>query len=305
MLALAAAPCFAAEGGLRAAVSVGRDGDGALLLSGADCGTLERQAAALGAWRTRLHEETGATGVCRCAGETCELRVASVAPDFVNRMHGVKAGRWGPNCWDTALVSDKILSAPSFTSPEEMAFWMKSPLCRAVGVREVPRPGDIIALRDQAGEEVHGFIYLTEELSFSKNYLTVAAPYALQSPDDVYAEFPVDKECRNPGSSAACAVRSDYFRCSTLQDYLATANLPADVDYPGAAAVVSEAERTISDIAMRWKTNPEIQNNAQAVLASKKEALLPVRDLSSRHSGLLWTALTLRIDSLLHQIDLI
>ena len=290
----------------RSPVTADRGADGAIVLSGADCPTLERQAAALADWRSRLHESAGAREVCRCEAGTCSLKVSSAAPDFVNLTHGTKAGRWGPNCWNTALVSNKILSAPSFTSPEEMTFWMKSPLCRALREGEAPRPGDIIAIRDQAGEEVHGFVYLTEELSFSKNYLTAAAPFALQSPEAVYQEFPVAAECRAPGTSApGCAARSDYFRCSTLGDYQSSMNPAPDQDYLRAAASVSSAEKSLSELILRWKTDPELRGRAAEILASSKEELLPVRELARTRSGLLWDALVLRIDSLLHQIDLI
>jgi hypothetical protein len=305
-LLLAAGPRLAAADEIKTPVNVTRDADGTLSLSGAACAALKRQASALSAWRSRLHETAGSPEACVCAGEVCSLKVSGAAPDFVNLFHGVKAGRWGPNCWNTALVSNKILAAPGFTSPEEMAFWMKSPLCRALGGGELPRPGDIIAIRDQAGEEMHGFVYLTSELSFSKNYLTAAAPYALQSPEEVYQEFPVEPACRLPGNPApGCAARSDYFRCSSLADYLPSSGLPADADYAGTAASVMAAEKSVSDLVLRWKTDPELKARAPQILAAAAAALTPARSLAANRPGLLWTALTLRIDSLLHQISLI
>ncbi len=291
---------------MRFSVAVSRGADGTLILSGTDCAVLERQAAALADWRGRLHEGAASPDACRCEADSCSLRIASAAPEFVSLMHGVKAGRWGPNCWNTALVSNKVLSAPSFTSPAEMTFWMRSPLCRQLRAGELPRPGDIIALRDQAGEEVHGFVYLTGELAFSKNYLTAAAPYALQSPEEVYKEFPVLEECRKRGASAAgCPAYADYFRCSPLEDYLQSAQVPPDKDYPGAAAAVSAAEGAISGLVLHWKTNPEIQSGAAEILAAQEKVLLPLREMARNRSGLLWRALELRADSLLHQLSLI
>jgi hypothetical protein len=308
LCAPAAPPCRAADDGPAQpapAVAVARGDDGALYVSGADCGLLGRQAAALAAWRRDLREAAAPPEACACADGACSLKITGAAPDLVNAMHGVKAGRWGPNCWNTALVADKILSAPSFTSPEEMSFWMASPVCRALAAGEAPRPGDIIAIRGQAGDEVHGFIYLTPELSFSKNYLTAAAPYALQSPEDVYAEFPVAPDCRLPGSGAACAARSDYFRCSTLQDYLASANIPQDQEYAKAAAAVAGAEKDLSDLVLRWKIDPDLKARAPEILAASQAALLPVKAQAAGRPGLLWQALSLRVDSLLHQISLI
>jgi hypothetical protein len=303
LLAAWARPAAADE--LKVPVAVSRGEDAALVLSGADCAVLERQASALAQWRAGLHEAAGAPETCGCAGDACSLKVSEAAPDFVNRFHGVKAGRWGPNCWNTALVAAKILAAPSFTSPEEMTFWMKSPLCRALGGGELPRPGDIIAIRSQAGEEVHGFVYLTPELSFSKNYLTAMAPYALQGPEEVYQEFPVAPECRLPGNAApGCAFRSDYFRCTPLADYLPAANAP-DADYARTAAAVASAENSVSDLVLRWKTDPELKARAPQILAAANDILLPARALAAGRPGLLWNALALRIDSLLHQISLI
>ncbi len=303
------APCFSFAGDqltVSPAVSVSRDADGGLVVSGGDCAALERQATALSDWRKRLGEVAGPADACRCAVQDCSLRISAAAPEFVNLTHGTKAGRWGPNCWNTALAANEILAARRFTSPEEMTFWMKSPLCRALRAGEKPQPGDIVAIRGQAGEEEHGFVYLTPELSFSKNYLTVAAPYALQSPEEVYAEFPVTPACRKPGSSGSgCAAYSDYFRCTTLADHQQASPGPQDEEYLRAAAAVSSAEAAISDLAIRWKTDPDLKNHAAEILAAQEKALLPVRQLAQARSGFYWSALLLRVDSLLHQISLI
>lgn len=287
-------------------VAAGRDEDGTLVLSSPGCAILERQAAALAEWRGRLGESARAPGACRCGAQGCSIAVGPVAPDFVSSYHGARAGRWGPNCWNAALVSSKILSVPGFTPPAEMTFWMESPLCSPLGAGEVPRPGDIIAIRDQAGEEVHGFVYLTEELSFSKNRLTAASAYALQSPRDVYGEFPVPDACRRPGAKAPdCPARADYFRCSSWEDYLRSSALTLPEDYLRAVAAVSEVERAVHELAFRWKTDPALRGRAGGILASARESLLAAQESARGRSGLAWRALELRIDGLLHQISLI
>lgn len=289
----------------RMPIVVRRDEDGALSLSGGDCPMLERQSAALAEWKNRLHESAGAAESCRCASDGCSLRIQAAAPDFVNRYHGVKAGRWGPNCWNTALVSNKILSVTGFSSPEEMSFWMKSPLCRPLREGERAGPGDIVAIRDQSGQEVHGFVYLTEDLSFSKNYLTVAAAYALQSPQEVYGEFPVSEACRKPGAAAAdCAARADYFRCGTWDDYLRDSGLSLPEEYARAAAIVSAADSSIHDLVFDWKTDPARRERAESIRDSATRALLPARELARGRTGLIWSALALHIESILHQISL-
>ncbi|HNT97782.1 MAG TPA: hypothetical protein PKK31_05915 [Elusimicrobiales bacterium] len=272
------------------------------MLRGPDCALLQKQAAALSDWRVRLGEPAGRPGLCGCRAGACELRLEDAAPDFVALRHGTRAGRWGPNCWNAALVASGILAAPRFTSPEEMTFWMASPYCRALGAGETPLPGDIIAVRDRDGAEVHGFIHLTEELSFSKNYLTAAAPYELQSPEAVYAEFPVPQACRPPGRApAACPARSEYFRCSRpgRQD------LPDEPVYAATEAAVSRAESELSGLALRWKTDPELKARAAEILDSAKQILAPARAEAEARAEFRWRALLLRIDSLLHQVSLI
>lgn len=285
-----------------AQVSVDRSHEGGLVLRGPACALLQKQAAALSDWRIRLGEPAGRPGICGCLSGVCELRLEGSAPDFVALRHGTRAGRWGPNCWNAALVVSGMLAAPRFTSPEEMSFWMDSPYCRVLGSGETPLPGDIIAVRDRDGAEVHGFIHLTAELSFSKNYLTAAAPYELQSPEAVYAEFPVPQDCRRPGQAASfCPVRADYFRCSRpgQQDF------QDEPVYAATEAAVGRAESELSELVLRWKTAPELKARAAEILDSAKKTLVPARVEAEARAEFRWRALLLRIDSLLHQVSLI
>lgn len=288
-----------------APLSAGRAADGSLSLTGGDCETLGRQAAALSDWKRRLGEAPGAPAACLCGGSGCSLGVGPVAPDLVNEFHGARARRWGPNCWNAALLSAKILARPRFTSPEEMTFWLESPLCRRLGAGEAPRPGDLVAIRDRAGQEVHGFVYLSPELSFSKNLVSPAERYALQSPEAVYAVFPVPDGCRAPGSPAGCPARSDHFRCSTREGHARATGETPSAEYLDAEAAVAAAEKTVSHLAFNWKADPAFRGGADLVLAASREALLPVRELARGRSGLAWRALSLRIDAILHQIELI
>jgi hypothetical protein len=284
-------------------LSVGRDADGNLALTGADCAALEKQGAALAEWKARLREAPAAREACRCGPQGCTLRVD--APSFVRRVHDTRARRWGPNCWNTALVSAGILSAPGFASPEEMSFWMASPLCRPLHAAEAPRPGDIAAIRDEKGAEVHGFVYVSDELAFSKNYLTAASPYALQSPADVFGEYPVPALCRTSGGSAGCPAYIDLFRCSTREEYVRGSGLALEEDYLRAEKTVAEQEKAVAELVFGWQSGPEFRGRADGLLRSSAQTLTSLRERTRGRSGLLWNALGLRIDSLLHQLTLI
>lgn len=300
LLAWPAAPCF--SGTAPAGISVSRGSGGDLLLSGPDCAALERQRAALAGWRAVLGEPPGGPAACGCAGGACSLDITAAAPEFVALRHGTKAGRWGPNCWNAALTANNLLARPRFTSPEEMTFWMGSAACRELEAGEAPLPGDIIAIRGSGGEEVHGFVYLTPELSFSKNYLTAAAPYELQSPEAVYAEFPVPSGCREPGAPAgACPVRSDYFRCSAAL----VPPAPQDPEYAAAEAAVAGAEAALSALVLNWKLDHALRARAPEILAAAEAALHKAEGIAAGRPGPGWQALRLRSASLLHQISLI
>jgi hypothetical protein len=287
-------------------VTIVRDAAGTLVIGGESCALLEKQVAALAQWKSRLGEPAPATVACRCSAGGCQASISSVAPDFVSRTHGTRAGRWGPNCWNTALVASKILEMSSFTAPEEMTYWMKSPLCRSLRAGEAPRAGDIIAIRDQSEQEVHAFIHLTDELSFSKNYLAAAAPFALQNPSDVFQEYPVPEECRKPGHPAAsCPAHADYFRCVTMEAYLPFSGPPPSAEYVQIEAKVFEVERAVDRLVFNWERDAAFRGRADAILASAARALLPLRDVSRARTGLLWEALALRIDGILRQIELI
>jgi hypothetical protein len=286
-------------------VTVVRDEAGMLVLSGENCAILETQVSALAQWKTRLDEPAPATVACRCTAGACRAAITSVTPGFVNRTHGTRAGRWGPNCWNTALVASKILEESSFTAPEEMTYWMKSPLCRSLRAGEAPRPGDIIAIRDQAEQEIHAFIHLTDELSFSKNYLTAAAPFALQNPSDVYREFPVPEECRKPGHPASCPAHADYFRCVTMESYLPLSGPPPSAEYVQTETKVFEVERAVDYLVFHWESGAAFRGRADAILSASTKSLLPLRVIARGRTGLVWTALALRIDGILHQIELI
>lgn len=290
---------------LIAPVVVGRDAGGMLILKGEDCAIIEIQVKALARWKLRLNEPAPETVTCRCSAADCQAGISSVTPAFINLTHGTRARRWGPNCWNTVLVASKILEASSFTSPEEMSYWMKSPLCRVLRAGETPQPGDIIAIRDQAEQELHAFINLTEGLSFSKNNFMAAAPFALQNPEAVYREYPVPAGCRQPGHPASCPIHTDFFRCITAEDYRPLSGPPPTAEYAQAEAKVFEVERAVDHLVFHWESDPAFRSRAEVVLAASRKSLIPLRALARSRTGLVWTALALRIDAILHQIELI
>ena len=229
-------------------VNGSRRADGGVTLTGENCDLLKRQVSALSLWQARLNEKSGKPPTaCTCDSLRCYMDIDSVIPAMVEKYLSVDAGRWGPNCWNTTLVAAKILPVLRFTPPEEMNFWMKSPLCRPVPEDESPLPGDIAAIRDSSQNEVHAFTFITDELTFTKNYLTTMAPYRLQATPDVFAIFAVPFDCRHRvGNPSNCSTYVNYFRCTSWADFFEVQKVIIPARYNEIEALVVKQEKRVS-----------------------------------------------------------
>ncbi len=291
-----------------------RRADGGVTITGENCDLLKRQVQAFTLWQVALEEKPGKPPTaCTCDSLRCYFDIDPVTPNIVERSLEVDAGRWGPNCWNTALVAAKILPVLRYTPPEEMSFWTQSPLCQAVPRDEAPAPGDIAAIRDSSHTEVHAFTFVSEELAFTKNYLTTLAPYKLQSTPEVFAIFPVPFECRHRlGHPMDCPTYVNYFRCTSWDHFLKAEKVVLPARFEEIDTLVLEQEKRVSQIAFEWKTNPVLRKTApvilkeaqQKVMAIQSEVLINAKDLNaSDHERLLWNSLKYRIKGLLLTIE--
>lgn len=201
-----------------------------IVLVGKDCSLLQQEAAAIQAWSKRLGESPQ-VALCKCRFGKCSIDVTQTLPAILQKNQSLTSKFDGPNCWNASLVGSKIIPNLRHSLDEEMTFWMNSPLCKMRKDGEATQPGDIIAIRfaeetwygeERRIEETHGFIYLTENLSFSKNTLKAKDPYTLQSTENVYAIYPVKPECRNIGiqDKKGCNNWSNAYACESVENYL-------------------------------------------------------------------------------------
>ena len=176
-------------------ISSDKNSGGEILLKANNCKILEDQARAIQTWSIRINEKYNPELKCICKSSRCVMNISKISPIIVKQLHGVRPKFMGPNCWNSSLVSSKILPYPRYSTPEEMYFWMNSPLCTERNNNESPVPGDVIAIRAN-NEEYHGFIYLTDEISFSKNGSYNGNPYAVMPTKYVFDAYGVDKNCQ-------------------------------------------------------------------------------------------------------------
>ena len=194
--------------------------DGRVWIENANCATFDGNLSALKTWT----ESTSAS--CTIQNRTvkeslCSADIHDCLPEHVKKYQGVKAEFNGPNCWNLALVMKGLLPHLRKSSPEEMTFYMNSDLCHKLDVSEAPQPGDIGAIRTKncnpsessqsnSSCEIHGFIYVSPDLVYSKNSEAKESPYALQSRSVVYQYYDAEDSKKTV----------DFYRCSSITEFL-------------------------------------------------------------------------------------
>jgi hypothetical protein len=169
-------------------------------------------------------EEPGAEPTQYTAGAAggCRVDVTDSLPRFIREHDGLSPDVNGPNCWDTALAFSHMVPGLRYASAEELRFFMHPPFCRPLGLGEPYQPGDIVNIRANyvtgEDEEYHAFIWISDQICFSKNGLRHDAPMQLQSLSDVLTRYHVGQSpiCRNGEGRGRgeCPLYVEYFRCT-------------------------------------------------------------------------------------------
>lgn len=161
------------------------------------------------------------------SANSCSFDITSCVPEHVKKFQDSKPLIEGPNCWNLSLVITEIIPVLRYTSANEMSYYMRSPLCHQITDQDQKQPGDIGAIRtikNQKITEYHGFIYISDKISYSKNGYQTTNGYSLQSLDSIFKlyDVPNKKQCRKNEISVStkCPFAVSYFRCSSFEDYL-------------------------------------------------------------------------------------
>lgn len=202
-------------------------------ISDSNCDQVKKHLSVLAMWTKKINKASTCdlTSIkTTTAKGKCEANVSSCLPEHVLKYQGVNPANSGPNCWNLSLVMKNILPGLRYSTPDEMAYYMRPPICRALKDNEKREVGDVGAIRgvfEGMKEESHGFIYLSDELSYSKNGFNKMSPYEVQSTDKVLSIYgvPNDPKCRKNelDTHSACGSAVSYFRCQSFDDFLAKA----------------------------------------------------------------------------------
>lgn len=133
-----------------------------LILTSKSCNELVTEFSALCRWKNQIEPEFSLPVInpsqCKKLNNgKYTLSIPSCLPNFVRENHHKKMVHSGANCWGTALSLKKLTPKPRFVWPEEIQYWMSSPICRKLDIDEKLQEGDII--------NVYGPEYIFEEAS--------------------------------------------------------------------------------------------------------------------------------------------
>jgi hypothetical protein len=189
---------------LQAGFSLNRNAADRLILND-NCDEINLRMAELKKWTQSLENRECSFGELKesSSGGNCIVDVSDCLPDYVQKYHGLSPSDSGPNCWNLSLVMAGLLPAIRESSDKEWDFYLSSPLCRELDPNEPLKMGDLGSI-EARGEDnkshIHGFIYVSSEMVYSKNGLSISSPYKLQplkNMNEVYeiGEMP-EGECR-------------------------------------------------------------------------------------------------------------
>lgn len=206
-------------------IDVLRSPEGVISLEGPTCQELVQEEQALRSWTLKGGETPGPQSLPLEAPDhsRCRLNIDHSIPRLARSLHGLKAAFSGPNCWNTSLRLSGLLPFSRFSNSAEMTLWMNSPYCRELAASEKSLPGDIIAIRAQKPnqppdfEEIHGMIYLSDSLVFSKNTSSRMSPFGIQRANLVYQNFQIAsaKCAKVHGPSQECYRWANHYRCTS------------------------------------------------------------------------------------------
>lgn len=193
--------------------------DKSIYLSAFNCEDIQNELVNIKKWSKQDYTQPS-TQKCECLDGFCKLNITNEIPEIVRLYEEKRPEVNGPNCWNNTLVTTGILPHLRYSSPEEMEFWMKSPLCQEKKITDKMEPGDVIAIREKDSQEYHGFVYISEKMAWSKNGFNKKNLYNVQNLIGVFDIYGVKTECqRNVGNTKQCKKYANVYKCKSWDEY--------------------------------------------------------------------------------------
>ncbi|MBF0314687.1 MAG: ankyrin repeat domain-containing protein [Oligoflexia bacterium] len=234
--------------------------DGRIVIFAPTCMELKAEVEAIKLWsknrdENSLHEDENHKKIvldCSQKPEVSSVDVTSILPNFVKTFHNKKAKCDGPNCFNAALIEQKLLPSTSTRFSNAVEFYEHTQKYCTLRGAEGPMPGDLGFIKEQitatSANVVHGFTYVGQ-LCFSKNGLSKKSDYQLQTLKDVMTIYDVDQrqECLQSVQefSTNCKLYVNYYKCDATK----VNNFGASTHTKAIEAIIKEEEEYISTCA--------------------------------------------------------
>ena len=269
-----------------------------IILHSTSCDVLNKEAKSLKLWSK--NKTTKKSPQCKCLGGKCTINVTSIVPTLVAEKQSYLPKHHGPNCFNGALVASGIMFNLRYTPAAEMSFWMSSPLCKERKIKEERQPGDVIVIRSKKQNEIHGFVHISENLSFSKNGDN-DFPYSLQSPENVYEAYKVPKDCQIPSADQDCDVWSTAYTCISMDTYLSQHPMKNQKQME-VWKTLEGFDCTISSLAFASNINAELLEITKISLESVRAlAAKQIKMTQDAGEKLIWKGIYIKADSAIDQ----
>lgn len=239
---------------------------------------------------------------------SCYVDITDCVPEFVKKYQDVNPSISGPNCWNIALVFAKVVPGLRYTSPEEFAFYLSSPLCKKIQESD-KQAGDIgvtrAILNNGTIKEIHGYIYISNNLVFAKQNNDNTSPYKIQTMKENDRLGALESISYSPlCDKKYCSVRKEFFRCEPLKNYL-SAHSVEEKEVKSAFLQMENEECLMNRFILSgFRNEKKLSLEVAAALMKLSEEKLKAFDNStqtSEASEFLWEALRFRANLLYEQ----
>ncbi len=207
------------------------DLNGAISIEVGTCEELVSHVDALSRWSQKLGENPKVPEIDCKKSPVTSLDISSVIPSTIKSIYGRRSICRGPNCYNAAMIANNTGAKQRFVSNFEWAHYLKNN-CKIRSPSEKPKPGDIVAIRKKGASwgaslepdpdffNVHGFIYVDENLAFHKPSPATDNTAEFDDFSNILNEFKLkqtDTKCINSSEIPPldCDFFLNYFDCSS------------------------------------------------------------------------------------------
>ena len=149
-----------------------------------------------------------------CIESMRTVSIEGLIPERMLSLLKQKPQYFGPNCWNSVLYVNQATDHIRFVQPDEFQRSLPFLGCYKKDLKDLAT-GDIVRINDKKSEEQHAFVYISENLSFTKNGPETKASYQIVSTESILKNYDVDSECLLPehSKSEKCLAQVFIYSC--------------------------------------------------------------------------------------------